>query len=307
MKLKTYLKSAIAGFTAFAMAVTMVPTNGFGRVQAASTDGDMILHWDMTTVSDDNGKLKDLTGNGHHGIMNGAVTNTTIEGIDVLDMTGGYVDIPDGSIGSDVTEVTINMLVKITKNTPASWMWCLGSSNKRYMYFTGCCSENQGSKMRGGVGCVPTDNISTGNGWSYESVITGETPLDENIWQNVTVTYKDGDKFTFYKNGVKQGDTILSDGAAGEFTLQDLLTSPGLSTSEENDRDGYMGWSFYGGKDPKFQGKVADFRIYDKAMSDTEVTELATELLATPKYTLCQNQMPATVQLCQLPQKNITT
>lgn len=193
-------------------------------------------------------------------------------------MTGGYVDIPDGSIGSDVTEVTINMLVKITKNTPASWMWCLGSSNKRYMYFTGCCSENQGSKMRGGVGCVPTDNISTGNGWSYESVITGETPLDENIWQNVTVTYKDGDKFTFYKNGVKQGDTILSDGAAGEFTLQDLLTSPGLSTSEENDRDGYMGWSFYGGKDPKFQGKVADFRIYDKAMSDTEVTELSDEI-----------------------------
>lgn len=172
MKLKTYLKSAIAGFTAFAMAVTMVPTNGFGSVQAASTDGDMILHWDMTTVTDDEGKLKDLTGNTHHGIMNGSVTNTTIEGIDVLDMTGGYVDIPDGTIGSDVTEVTVNMLVKISENIPGSWMFGIGSSNSKYLYFTGCCSANQGSVMRGGVG-------NGSPGWSHESVINGTEALNK--------------------------------------------------------------------------------------------------------------------------------
>lgn len=172
MKLKTYLKSAIAGFTAFAMAVTMVPTNGFGNVQAASTDGDMILHWDMTTVTDDEGKLKDLTGNTHHGIMNGSVTNTTIEGIDVLDMTGGYVDIPDGTIGSDVTEVTVNMLVKISENIPGSWMFGIGSSNSKYLYFTGCCSANQGSVMRGGVG-------NGSPGWSHESVINGTEALNK--------------------------------------------------------------------------------------------------------------------------------
>lgn len=267
MKLKTYLKSAIAGFTAFAMAVTMVPTNGFGNVQAASTDGDMILHWDMTTVTDDEGKLKDLTGNTHHGIMNGSVTNTTIEGIDVLDMTGGYVDIPDGTIGSDVTEVTVNMLVKISENIPGSWMFGIGSSNSKYLYFTGCCSANQGSVMRGGVG-------NGSPGWSHESVINGTEALNKDEWQNVTVTYTDGGKFIFYKNGEKQAETVLSEGDAGTFTLQDLMTAG-------DERDGYMGWSFYntGSKpDPKFQGKVADFRIYDKAMSDAEVTELSTEI-----------------------------
>lgn len=262
MKLKTYLKSAIAGFTAFAMAVTMVPTNGFGSVQAASTDGDMILHWDMTTVTGDDGKLKDLTGNEHHGIKNGSVTNTTIEGIDVLDMTGGYVDIPDGTIGSDVTEVTINMLVKITENIKSSWMFCLGSSNTKYLYLTAC--SNQDSHMRGGIG-------NGDPGYNHEAAISGSSALDAAIWQNITVTYKDNGKFIFYKNGEKQAETDVITDKTGNFTLQDLMTAG-------DDRDGYMCWSFYGGKDPKFQGKVADFRIYDKAMSDTEVTELSTEI-----------------------------
>lgn len=269
MNFQKYLKSAIAGFTAFAMAVTMLPVNNMGSVQAASTDGNMVVHWDMTTNAD--GTLNDLTGNEHNGVLNGSVTSTQIDDIDVLDMTGGYVDIPDGTIGTDTTEITVNMLVKITENISASWMWCLGSSNKRYMYFTGCCSANQGSVMRGGVGCVPTDLLSTGNGWSYESVINGTEALTKDEWQNVTVTYTDGGKFIFYKNGEKQAETLLSEGSAGEFTLQDLMTAG-------DDRDGYMGWSFYTGADPKFQGKVADFRIYDKAMTDTEVAELAEEI-----------------------------
>lgn len=42
MKLKTYLKSAIAGFTALAMAVTMLPVNSMSSVEAASTDGGMM-------------------------------------------------------------------------------------------------------------------------------------------------------------------------------------------------------------------------------------------------------------------------
>ena len=67
MKLKTYLKSAIAGFTAFAMAATMFPADGFENVQAASTDENMILHWDMTLNSD--GGLKDITNNGHDGVL----------------------------------------------------------------------------------------------------------------------------------------------------------------------------------------------------------------------------------------------
>lgn len=275
MKLKTYLKSAIAGFTALAMAVTMLPVNSMSSVEAASTDRGMIVHWDMTTVTGDNSKLKDLTNNGHNGVIKGDIESTQIDGIDVLDLKGGYVDIPDGTIGADVTEVTVNMLVKISKNISGTWMWCLGSSNKRYMYFTGCCSSNQGSKMRGGVGCVP---VSGGNGWDYETVIGGDEALTANEWQNVTVTYTDGGNFTFYKNGVKQATVSMTSGNAcvntdkpGIFTLQNLMTAG-------DDRDGYMGWSFYTGNDPTFQGKVADFRIYNKAMTDAEVSELATEI-----------------------------
>lgn len=283
MKLKTYLKSAIAGFTAFAMAVTMLPTAGLENVQAAATDESMILHWDMTLNED--GTLKDLTGNNHNGTIEGVTESGQIEGIDVLELkpdpsdtaegkSGGYAIIPNGTISSDATELTINMLVKIAQNKPGSWMWCIGNSWKHYLYFTGCCSKNQGQVMRGGACHVPGDN---GNGWSFETVISGNEALTENVWQNITVTYKDGGKFIFYKNGEKQQEIDVTSGAAGtngQFTLQDLMKA-------DDELDGYMGRSFYryqGDHDPDFLGKVADFRIYNKEMSETEVTELYTDI-----------------------------
>lgn len=263
MKLKTYLKSAVAGFTALAMAAAMFPTSGFDHVQAASTDGNMILHWDMTLNAD--GSLKDITDNGHDGVLVSPVENGKIDNIDILDLKGGYADIPDGTIGSDMTEVTINMLVNITQNVKSSWMFCLGSSNTKYLYFTACSNQNE--CLRGGVGYGSP-------GYNHEADIGGNSSLEANKWQNITVTYKDNGKFSFYKNGVLQAETnaIVAD-KTGNYTLQDLMTAG-------DDRDGYMGWSFYGGKDPKFQGKVADFRIYDKAMSQEEVTELQTDINA---------------------------
>ena len=38
MRPKNFLKSAIAGFTAFAMAATMLPMGNISKVQAADTD-----------------------------------------------------------------------------------------------------------------------------------------------------------------------------------------------------------------------------------------------------------------------------
>ncbi len=261
MKLKTYLKSAIAGFTAFAMAATMFPADGFENVQAASTDENMILHWDMTLNSD--GGLKDITNNGHDGVLISPVESGKIDNIDILDLKGGYADIPDGTIDSSMTEVTINMLVNITKNVKSSWMFCLGSSNTKYLYFTACSNQNE--CLRGGIGYGSP-------GYSHEADIGGTSSLDANKWQNITVTYKDNEKFSFYKDGVLQAETnaIIAD-KTGDYTLQDLMTA-------QDGRDGYMGWSFYGGKDPKFEGKVADFRIYNKAMSQEEVTELQTDI-----------------------------
>ena len=266
MKLMKKVKSAFAGFTAIVMAaavtLTAVPVSS---VQAAENENqNLVLHWDMTKNED--GTLKDLTGNSHSGKLNNSLESAKVDGIDVLNMTGGYVDIPDGTISTDAKEVTINMLVKISENIKSSWMFCVGSSNKRYLYLTGC--SNQRSTMRGGVGCVPA---SGGNGWDYESVVEGSSALDAGVWQNITVTYKDGGKFTFYKDGVKQAEADLSTGNAGNFTLQDLMTAGDA-------RDGYMGWSFYTGQDPKFQGTVADFRIYESELNADEVKTLSDDM-----------------------------
>ena len=222
--MRKYFKTAVAGLASVAMAVSLLPVN-MPVVNAAVTDSNMILHWDMT--GKDN-KLTDLTGNKHEGIMNDAVTQTQIDNIDVLDLAGGYVDIPDGTISDDMTEVTVNMLVKISENVPASWMFCLGSSNKRYLYFTGCCSSGQGSVMRGGVGCVPTEILSTGNGWSYEAAFNGNDALKANEWQNVTITYKDNGEMIFYRNGEKVASkeiNIKYNDEKYDFTLQDLMTA----------------------------------------------------------------------------------
>ena len=271
MRFSKYFRTAAAGFLSMAMAVTLIPAGSISAVQAAVTNSNMVLHWDMTGTDN---TLTDLTGNNHEGVMNAPVSKTKIDNIDVLDMTGGYVDIPDGTITEDMTAVTVNMLVKISENVPASWMFCLGSSNKRYLYFTGCCSAGQGSVMRGGVGCVPTEILSTGNGWDYEAAFNGNVALKANEWQNITITYKDGGEMIFYRNGEKVASKEISIKYNNEdypFTLQDLMTAG-------DERDGYMGWSFYTGQDPKFQGKVADFRIYNDEMSAEEVSALNTSM-----------------------------
>lgn len=75
MKMKTFLTSAIAGFTAFAMAFTMLATGSLDYVTAAEGDS-MVLHWDMTKNED--GTLKDLTGNNHNGKIQGSAAASTL-------------------------------------------------------------------------------------------------------------------------------------------------------------------------------------------------------------------------------------
>lgn len=272
MKLQQWMKSALSVAMAFTMVVTSVPADVTANepkegVEAVGED-NLILHWDMT--QDEDGNLQDLTGNGHSGVTNGAVEFSSIDKIPVLDMTGGYVDIPDGTISEDATEVSVNMLVKISKNIKSSWMFCLGSSNKRYLYLTG--SSNQDGYMRGGIGCAPED----GNGWSYESVVGGSKALQAGEWQNITVTYKDGGDFTFFLNGEKQASITISEGKAGNCTLQNLMVAG-------DTRDGYMGWSFYTGDDPTFQGAVADFKIYEHELTEDEVSALYADVNETLK------------------------
>ena len=263
MKFTKCMKTVFAGVMAFAVAATSVPVNLLAETQDAGTDAaatlDPVLHWNMTQDAD--GTLKDVTGNGHNGIANGKVEFSDIDHTPVVNLNGGVVTIPDGTISTDATEVTVNMLVKIPQNIKSSWMWCLGTSRNRYIYLTGCA--NQDSHMRGGL-CY--DSNDKNEGWNYESVIGGSQALTENEWQNITVTFVEGKDYTFYLNGVKQASIDVTTGKAESCTLQDLMTAgDGL--------DGDMGDSFYS-EDPNFQGAVADFRIYEKAMTQDEITDL---------------------------------
>lgn len=263
MKFTKCMKTVFAGVMAFAVAATSVPVNLLAETQDAGTDAaatlDPVLHWNMTQDAD--GTLKDVTGNGHNGIADGKVEFSDIDHTPVVNLNGGVVTIPDGTISTGATEVTVNMLVKIPQNIKSSWMWCLGTSRNRYIYLTGCA--NQDSYMRGGL-CY--DSNDKNEGWNYESVIGGSQALTENEWQNITVTFVEGKDYTFYLNGVKQASIDVTTGKAESCTLQDLMTAgDGL--------DGYMGDSFYS-EDPNFQGAVADFRIYEKAMTQDEITDL---------------------------------
>lgn len=100
MKFSKFFRTAIAGLTAAAMTVTMLPVYGMDSVKAAVAEDNLILHWNMT-VGDDN-KLIDLTGNGHSGNRINQTSVSKIEQVDVLNLEGGYVDIPQGTIGDEI-------------------------------------------------------------------------------------------------------------------------------------------------------------------------------------------------------------
>ncbi len=191
----------------------------------------------------------DDSGNGWNGsLSNGVVwTEGRFGNAIQLDGNNAHVSLPAGVV-SELDDFTLSLWV-LASNPINSWSRILdfGTGTENYMFITPRNGIN--NNVRFAIR-IPT----TG-----EQTITGNAPLPTGQWTHIVVTLS-GSTGTLYVDGV----------AVGTNTNMNLRPSD-LGETTNN----FLGRSQFGW-DPYFGGRIDDLRIYDRALTQSLVQELAT-------------------------------
>ncbi|MES5820562.1 family 43 glycosylhydrolase [Streptomyces sp. RG80] len=222
-----------------------------------STEGpdvpaDLLLHYDF---DESGGSIaRDTSGHGNHGTY----VRTPDFGTGVEDgsfkmsgdsATSPYVKIPNGVL-KNADSVTVSTYAKWKGGSSFQWLFGLGPDSNKYLFAT---PSNGGNSLYSAI---------TKASWSAESKLTGGSQLTPGEWEHVTVTL-DGASGTMvlYVDGVEAARTTTA-------------IKPSDMYDAAKDYSGYIGRSLYSA-DPYFAGEVDDFRIYNRALTASEVLELS--------------------------------
>ncbi|MED4229100.1 immunoglobulin-like domain-containing protein [Neobacillus cucumis] len=217
----------------------------------------LILDYDMNNIVGTT--VKDSTGNFDGTFVNPQNAHL-IKGTDAgaVSFKGGatnaYIQMPKGVLNG-LESVTVSALVNWKGVNEAEWLFALGQDSNKYLFTTP--KRNSGDRSaRAGLGITSWMNEAGAN------ATTGS--LTPNEWKLITTVVSGADKtIKLYIDGVEVGS-----GSSNGYTLNQINNLTGIS--------GYIGKSFYSA-DPYFGGMVADFKVYDGAMSATDVNKLKEE------------------------------
>lgn len=191
-------------------------------------------------VSDSSGKGNDAVGDGI-ALRSGRLGNAA-------DLNGrdAYISIPQG-IMKDINDFTICTWVKLDTEPTWSRIFDFGSSTSKYMMLA-----NMGEgRLRYAI--TVSGNTIEGN----EKICDTSEPLPLGVWRHIAVKQA-GNTVTIYVDGKK----------AGEADNIELRPSDLGATSKN-----WIGRSQY--NDALLDGKVDDFRIYNRALTESEITQIS--------------------------------
>jgi hypothetical protein len=171
----------------------------------------------------------------------GMLTGETLS----LSGAGQYVDLPDGILSS-MSKCTIASWVKLDAVSDWVRIFDFGSGTGNYMFLT----PDSGNTVR----------FAIKNGGD-EQVINGSKILSPGAWTHVAVTL-DGTTGTLYVNGSSIGSASVS------------LTPADLGNTTQN----WIGRSQYS-NDGYLDAHFDEFRIYDSALSASNIEQLYTDAL----------------------------
>ncbi|MCR5791531.1 MAG: family 43 glycosylhydrolase [Lachnospiraceae bacterium] len=234
-----------------AMTITSVVPVGLVSTNAEAAEDHLLVHY---TFDGEGVNAKDASANA----MDGATYGTLEGGEDgvfgqALLVKGGYVQIPKDAV-KNVDEISVSVWVNNQRTTKNTRVWDLGLDTKNFLnLFSPCEPGNIGyaSALR------VNDKADRANG--------PDRSFEQNSWNHVVVTYSDSEKkIRLFKDGslvaskdVTQGQTIAG------------LTRNGLNRA-------YIGMAQFG-VDPNLYAYVDDFRIYDKVLSESDITSMYEE------------------------------
>jgi len=206
-----------------------------------AVSGSLTAHYEFE------GNANDSAGS-NHGTVTGTVTYPTGKIGQAIDLDGSsdYVTLPAGMVNTD--DITIAAWVRWDGGGDWQRIFDFGNNTTEYMFLS---PRSGGDTLRFAI-------TSSGNG---EEQILDTDPLPTGQWIHVAVMLS-GNTAIMYIDGVPT--------VAGQILL---------NPSDINPVNNYIGKSQW--PDPLFNGRIDDFRIYDYALSDTEIAILS----LTPYFT----------------------
>lgn len=221
--------------------------------EPASSNAELILHYDMNNMA--GSTVKDRTGNFDGTWVNPELadwihSNEAGALIFKGGSTSSYVTMPQGVLDG-LTDVTVSTLVNWNGASQANWMYTFGQNSSKYLYYTPDYPNTSGARF----------GMAT-NAWNNED--SAKAPkLAANQWKLVTTVLSGEDgTLTLYVDGVEAATANTS------HTLEQIRNTQGIS--------GFIGKSMYDA-DPYFGGMIADFKVYNGALTPLEVSDLTTE------------------------------
>ncbi|MCH6229954.1 family 43 glycosylhydrolase [Microbacterium sp. CFH 31415] len=237
------VRRTLTSLTAIALGLTGV----IAATQPAVAATTLVAHYPLTETT---GTIAvDASGSGRDGTFVGSPALTGGEGVR-LDGADDHVKLPD-SLLAGLTSITVSaeVLVRAAQGTPY-FIYGFGNTDSAgvgngYLYSTGNTYKT---------------SIASGN-WSTEQTANSSANLERDVWKTITYTLDDAtDTARVYLDGVQvaqnTGVTITPGSIGG-----------GVTTAN------YLGRSVYDA-DKRLAGSLRDVRIYDAALSASEVSAL---------------------------------
>jgi len=242
-----YIDTTVSPGTAYYYVIVGVNSAGEGAsssvVSVRINDLELHLKFDESGGS----TATDSSGNGRNATLANGPTFSSGKIGNALVFTASssrYATLPTGLVSS-LNDFTVSTWVKLTSSGTWARIFDFGSGTATNMFLTTTAGANGGK---------PRFAIKISN--SAEQVIDAADALATGVWTHLAVTLS-GTTGTLYVNGV----------AVGTNTAMTFKPSSMGGTTQN-----YLGKSQY--SDPYLNGAIDDFRIYKRALSATEISDL---------------------------------
>ena len=211
---------------------------------SANLQKGLVGHWTMDDRDTDNGMLRDRSAYGNDGSIEGPIT-------DQGGIVGESFEFNGGETDGDVVKTELSP-ADIDDNTVtfSSWLYTYDNEKRQKIItgYTDATDDRWDIEIR--------DALLQFNAWNYDSIV-GDTQFTQESWLHVSAVWEPGEEVILYIDGDEDGRgsqelNSLDDG--GDISI-------GRRTYQQRD-------------EPSWDGRIDDVRIYNRALSESEIEAL---------------------------------
>jgi len=214
------------------------------------------LHYDLASGIVGSTSVLDQSGNGLNGSLLSGAKIGTYDGVNVIDLStsNGYVDmgVQTGNLVATLTNYSVMTKIFIPTSSDISgagnFIWTFSNSSDNGASNTGCIF----------LAAHNTRCAITKTGWQNESGMQTSTDLAKGAWKTVIYVQENGTGRIFVDGNLVKSATIT-------------MTPSVLGATAFN----YLGRSAYAADNYLTNAKIADFRVYDGALSVNQIYTLS--------------------------------